>query len=102
TREGKITGVDSKILIDGGAYSSFGLVTTYYAGQLLTGPNDIPNYRFNSTGVSTNKPPCGPKRGHGSVQPRFALEVQLDRAAEQLGLHTPDMRGRGGAATLTP
>jgi hypothetical protein len=30
--------VDAKIWIDGGAYSSFGLVTTYYSGQLLTAP----------------------------------------------------------------
>ena len=28
-----------------------------------------------ATRVFTNKPPCGPKRGHGSVQPRFAFEV---------------------------
>ncbi len=72
-RDGALTAVDAVILIDGGAYSSFGLVTTYYAGQLLTGPIHIPNYRFDSTRVFTNKPPCGPKRGHGSVQPRFAF-----------------------------
>jgi 4-hydroxybenzoyl-CoA reductase subunit alpha len=82
TKDGKVTAVDAKILIDGGAYSSFGLVTTYYAGQLLTGPYDFPAYRFDSTRVFTNKPPCGPKRGHGSVQPRFAFEVQLDELAE--------------------
>ena len=42
----------------------------------------------------TNKPPCGPKRGHGTPQPRFALECQLDRAAEQLGLDPADLRKR--------
>jgi 4-hydroxybenzoyl-CoA reductase alpha subunit len=92
TRDGRITGVDAKILIDGGSYSSFGLVTTYYAGQLLTGPYDFPSYRFDSTRVFTNKPPCGPKRGHGSVQPRFAFEVQLDQIAEQLGLDPIEIR----------
>ena len=71
-RDGKITAVDSKILIDGGSYSSFGLVTTYYAGQLLPGPIDFKTYRYRSRRVYTNKPCCGPKRGHGSVQPRFA------------------------------
>src|SRR5262249_12935123 len=89
---GKIEAVDSKILIDGGAYSSFGLVTAYYAGQLLTGPYDFKTYRFDSTRVFTNKPPCGPKRGHGSVQPRFAFEVALDMAAEKLGLDPIDVR----------
>jgi 4-hydroxybenzoyl-CoA reductase alpha subunit len=91
-RDGKLTAVDAKILIDGGAYSSFGLVTTYYSGQLLTGPYHFPAYRFDSTRVFTNKPPCGPKRGHGSVQPRFAFEVQLDQIAEELALDPIELR----------
>ena len=93
-RDGKLTGTDAKILIDGGSYSSFGLVTTYYSGQLLTGPVDIPTYRFDSTRVFTNKPPCGPKRGHGSVQPRFAFEIQLDELAEKLELDPIELRRR--------
>jgi CO/xanthine dehydrogenase Mo-binding subunit len=92
SKEGDIEAVDSKILIDGGAYSSFGLVTAYYAGQLLTGPYRFGTYRFDSTRVFTNKPPCGPKRGHGSVQPRFAFEVALDMAAEKLGLDPLEVR----------
>jgi 4-hydroxybenzoyl-CoA reductase alpha subunit len=102
-KDGRLTGVDAKILIDGGSYSSFGLVTAYYAGQLLTGPYDFPSYRFDSTRVFTNKPPCGPKRGHGSVQPRFAFEVQLDQAAEKLGIDPIEIRRKNfqGANTLT-
>src|SRR5258708_22708714 len=42
----------------------------------------------------TNKPPCGPKRGHGSVQPRFAFEVALDEAGEKLGLDPMEVRRR--------
>jgi 4-hydroxybenzoyl-CoA reductase alpha subunit len=82
TRDGMLTGVDAEIVLDGGAYASFGLVTTYYSGQLLTAPYDLPAYRFESVRAYTNKPACGPKRGHGSVQPRFAFEVQLDKLAE--------------------
>jgi 4-hydroxybenzoyl-CoA reductase subunit alpha len=91
-RDGRITAVDAKILIDGGSYSSFGLVTTYYSGQLLTGPYAFPSYRFDSTRVFTNKPPCGPKRGHGSVQPRFAFEVQLDELAAKLSIDPIELR----------
>jgi 4-hydroxybenzoyl-CoA reductase alpha subunit len=90
--DGRILGVDARILIDGGAYSSFGLVTTYYSGQLLTGPYDFPSYRFDSTRAFTNKPPCGPKRGHGSVQPRFAFEVQLDEVARKLSIDPIEIR----------
>ncbi|NVB42762.1 molybdopterin-dependent oxidoreductase [Pseudenhygromyxa sp. WMMC2535] len=94
TREGKLTGVAARTFLDGGAYSSFGLVTTYYSGQLLCSPYDFPTYRFHSTRAYTNKPACGPKRGHGSVQPRFAIEVQLDKAAVELGLDPFELRRR--------
>lgn len=94
TKDGKLTAVKSKILIDGGAYSSFGLVTAYYAGQLLTGPYQFPTYAFDATRVYTNKPCCGPKRGHGSVQPRFAFEVQLDELAHKLDLDPIELRRR--------
>ena len=94
TAEGKLTAVDATIRIDGGAYSSFGLVTTYYSGQLLTAPYAMPAYRFDSTRVFTNKPCCGPKRGHGSVQPRFAFECQLDKLAEAVGVDPFELRRR--------
>jgi 4-hydroxybenzoyl-CoA reductase alpha subunit len=93
-RDGTLTGVDAKIHLDGGAYSSFGLVTTYYSGQLLTAPYRMPAYRFDSTRLFTNKPACGPKRGHGSVQPRFAFECQLDKLAEAVGLDPIEVRRR--------
>lgn len=92
--DGRIAAVDNRILIDGGAYASFGLVTAYYSGQLLTGPYRFGTYRFDSYRMYTNKPPCGPKRGHGSVQPRFAFEVALDEAAEKLGLDPIEVRRR--------
>ncbi|HEX6939208.1 MAG TPA: molybdopterin cofactor-binding domain-containing protein, partial [Longimicrobiales bacterium] len=94
TRDGRIRAVDHHILIDGGAYASFGLVTTYYAGQLLPAPYAFGSYRFDATRVYTNKPACGPKRGHGSVQPRFAFEVQLDKLAEAVGLDPIELRRR--------
>ena len=54
----------------------------------------MPAYRFDSTRVYTNKPACGPKRGHGSVQPRFAFEVQIDKLAERVGLDPFEFRRR--------
>ena len=103
SRDGQLRSVDAKILLDGGAYASFGLVTTYYSGQLLCAPYAMPAYRFDSTRVYTNKPACGPKRGHGSVQPRFAFEVQLDKLAERVGLDPIELRRRNfiGSDTRT-
>ncbi len=99
SKDGRIKAVDARSLLDGGAYASFGLVTAYYSGQLLTAPYTIDSYRFESNRVYTNKPPCGPKRGHGSVQPRFAFEISLDKVAEKLSLDPIELRRRNFMGT---
>jgi 4-hydroxybenzoyl-CoA reductase alpha subunit len=99
SKDGEIRAVDARSLLDGGAYASFGLVTTYYSGQLLTAPYRIGSYRFESTRVYTNKPACGPKRGHGSVQPRFAFEISLDKVAERLSIDPIELRRRNFMGT---
>ena len=92
--DGRIRGYDADLLLDGGAYASFGLVTTYYSGQLTTLPYEMPAYRYHSRRAYTNKPACGPKRGHGAVQPRFAIEVAIDKAATTLGIDPIELRRR--------
>lgn len=93
-RDGSITAMHFKSTLDGGAYGSYGVATTYYTGALNTLPYKVPAYRFEGRRVFTNKPPCGPKRGHGTVQPRFAIECHLDKIAEALDLDPADMRMR--------
>jgi 4-hydroxybenzoyl-CoA reductase alpha subunit len=85
-RDGTITAVHLRTFLDGGAYASYGLATVYYTGALLTVTYKIPRYKFDGMRLYSNKPACGPKRGHGSTQPRYAFECQLDKIAEQLGL----------------
>ncbi|SPF36514.1 4-hydroxybenzoyl-CoA reductase subunit alpha [Syntrophobacter sp. SbD1] len=91
-KDGSITALQFESLLDGGAYGSYGVVTLYYSGQLLTGPYVIPAFRFDGARVYTNKPPCGAQRGHGGVQPRYAFEVHLDRIATDLGIDPLAMR----------
>jgi 4-hydroxybenzoyl-CoA reductase subunit alpha len=82
---GRITGMHFRTLLDGGAYGSYGVASAYYTGALQTVTYQVDRYRFQGARAFTNKAPCGPKRGHGTPQPRFALEVHLDRIAEDLG-----------------
>lgn len=91
-KDGSITAMHFKSYLDGGAYGSYGVASTFYTGALQTVTYRVPRYRFDGVRYFTNKPPCGPKRGHGTPQPRFALEVQLDKAAEQLGLDPFEIR----------
>ncbi|MFO0932838.1 MAG: molybdopterin cofactor-binding domain-containing protein [Planctomycetota bacterium] len=97
-KDGSITSMACKTLLDGGAYGSYGVASTYYTGALQTVTYKVPHYRFDGVRCFTNKPPCGPKRGHGTPQPRFGLEVQLDKIADRLGLDPAEMRLR----TLQP
>ncbi|MHC5006136.1 MAG: xanthine dehydrogenase family protein molybdopterin-binding subunit, partial [Planctomycetota bacterium] len=64
-REGRIKALHSRIHLDGGAYSSFGVATAYYAGSMMPTLYHIPNYRYEGNRVMTNKPACGAMRGHG-------------------------------------
>ncbi len=91
-KDGTITAQHWKNHLDGGAHASYGLASTYYTGALQTTTYKIPAYRFEGLRMYTNKPPCGPKRGHGTPQPRFALELHLDKAAEELGMSPVDIR----------
>ena len=91
-RDGAVTAMHFQTLLDGGGYGSYGVASTYYTGALQTVTYKIPTYRFEGARVFTNKPPCGPKRGHGTPQPRFALEAQLDKIACDLGLDPAELR----------
>ncbi|HEX9705494.1 MAG TPA: molybdopterin cofactor-binding domain-containing protein [Gemmatimonadales bacterium] len=93
-RDGAITAMHFKSLLDGGAYGSYGVASTYYTGALQTVTYQVPRYKFEGARAFTNKPPCGPKRGHGTPQPRYALEVHLDKLAEQLGIDPAELRLR--------
>ncbi len=90
--DGTITAQHLETALDGGAYGSYGVASTYYTGALQTVTYELPAYRFDGVRVFTNKPPCGPKRGHGTPQPRFAFEVHLDKIAAALGKNPADLR----------
>jgi 4-hydroxybenzoyl-CoA reductase subunit alpha len=98
-RTGRITGFTSQIHLDGGAYSSFGVATCYYAGSMIPTLYKIPNYRYDGYRVMTNKPACGAMRGHGVPQPRFAFECLLNMIADDLAIDPIEIRRRNA---MTP
>ena len=85
-KDGTITAMHFRSALDGGAYGSYGVASLYYTGALQTVTYKIPRYKFEGVRVFTNKPPCGPKRGHGTPQPRYALECHIDKFCQDLGL----------------
>ncbi|UCD17766.1 MAG: molybdopterin-dependent oxidoreductase [Candidatus Zixiibacteriota bacterium] len=91
-KDGTLTFLEHKCVLDGGAYASFGIATMYYAGSLLGGPYRLKNMVYDGCRVVTNKPACGAQRGHGAVIARALFEVQLDRIGEELGMDPIELR----------
>ncbi len=89
---GEITAVKQKVILEGGAYSSFGVVTTYYAGSMLATLYKFDNYKYDGYRVNTNLPPCGAFRGHGCPHPRFAFESLLTMIADDIKMDPIDIR----------
>ncbi|MFZ1909249.1 MAG: xanthine dehydrogenase family protein molybdopterin-binding subunit [Burkholderiales bacterium] len=92
TKDGKLTAMHLQTLLDGGAYGSHGPASTFYTGVLTPVTYELPRFKFEACRTFTNKPACGPKRGHGTPQPRFGQEVQLDKIADKLGLDPAELR----------
>src|SRR6516165_5904759 len=93
-KDGRITAVKARVIQDGGAYCSYGVVTILYSGALLGALYDIPNIKYDGYRVLTNKPACGAMRGHGTVNVRFAFESQLDELAAKIGMDPAEIRRR--------
>ena len=90
--EGKFEVLDADIIIEGGAYGSFGVVTSYYNGVLLQAPYKLDNFGFRTRRVYTNKPQSGAMRGHGAVNSRYAVETIIDRLAEKINMDPCEIR----------
>jgi 4-hydroxybenzoyl-CoA reductase subunit alpha len=92
--DGHITAVKARVVQDGGAYCSYGVVTILYSGALLGALYDIPHIQYDGYRVLTNKPACGAMRGHGTVNVRFAFESQLDELAATINIDPAEIRQR--------
>lgn len=92
--DGIFTYLDLDATINGGAYGSFGVVTTYYNGVLTQGPYRIDNFRYSGRRIYTNLPPSGAMRGHGAVNTRYVKECLIDELAEKMNIDPLELRLR--------
>ena len=92
TRDGKLTNVRMKILLDGGAYASSSTAVCSNAASFAAGPYNVPNALIECRAVFTNNPPCGAMRGFGAVQTCFAAEAQMDKLAVALEMDPVELR----------
>lgn len=92
--DGTLLARDARVLIDNGAYVSWGSTTPYVMLTTVAGLYRCPHVRFESTIVYTNNPYSGSMRGYGNLESTFAIESQMDDLAERLGLDRLEIRRR--------
>ncbi|MFE9093342.1 xanthine dehydrogenase family protein molybdopterin-binding subunit [Streptomyces sp. NPDC007264] len=94
TKDGRLTHVTCRIVLDGGAYASSSPAVVGNAASLGIGPYAVDDVDIEAVALYTNNPPCGAMRGFGAVQACFAYEAQMDKLAGRLGLDPVEFRQR--------
>jgi CO/xanthine dehydrogenase Mo-binding subunit len=90
--KGKLTFRHAEVLLDNGAYTSWG--ATYPTVMLLpaTSLYRVPNVYFDAKLIYTNNTYCQAMRGYGNPEFNWALENNMDELAEQAGIDPFDLR----------
>jgi 4-hydroxybenzoyl-CoA reductase alpha subunit len=91
-KDGTILAQQFRVVADGGAYNSTAPLMITLACYFIMLPYRLENLLFEGYHVYTNKPVGGAMRGHGIPQVRFAVETQLDKISEEMGLDPLDLR----------
>ncbi|MGW5342076.1 xanthine dehydrogenase subunit D [Streptomyces sp. HUAS TT3] len=92
TKDGKLTHLKCRIVLDGGAYASASPAVVGNASSLSVGPYVVEDVDIEAIALYTNNPPCGAMRGFGAVQACFAYEAQMDKLAARLGMDPVEFR----------
>jgi putative selenate reductase molybdopterin-binding subunit len=90
--DGTITARSARVILDNGAYTSYGPGVSLTQSMLGGAVYRIPNYRYDGYTVYTNNPFGGAFRGFGSPQFTFAAECHTDMIAERLGMDLIEFR----------
>lgn len=90
--EGRVLGLDVRILHDHGAYTPYGIIIPIVTSTQLLGPYKIGAYRAEVVSLYTTTLIVTPYRGAGRPQGVFCMERTMDRIARHLGLDRADVR----------
>jgi xanthine dehydrogenase molybdenum-binding subunit len=91
---GRLLARDAHVIIDNGAYVSWGSTTPYVMLSTVAGLYRCPAVRFDTTIAYTNNPYSGSMRGYGNLESTFAVESQMDELAARLALDPLELRRR--------
>ena len=87
-----LTACEISFYLDPGAYATLTPSVLWRSAVHCYGPYRIPNLKVDAYAGATNKVPCGAFRGFGSPQVIFAMERQMDKIADALGMDPLELR----------
>jgi aerobic carbon-monoxide dehydrogenase large subunit len=94
TRDGRITGLEVRLVADVGAYPAVAAWLPRYTLEMASSTYDIPKIRGSFQSVATNTTPCGPYRGAGRPEAIQMVERMIDLLALELGADPVEIRRR--------
>lgn len=89
---GKLLAQQVDAIADGGAYASLSLGVIETAMEHACGPYIVPNIDARGRLIATNNGTCGAFRGFGCNEMTFAVESQIERLAQMVGIDAVTMR----------
>ncbi len=95
--QGNLLAREAFVIIDNGAYVSWGSTTPYVMLATVAGLYRVPAVRFDTAIVYTNNPYSGSMRGYGNLESTFAVECQMDELADRLGVDRLALRRRNAS-----
>jgi CO/xanthine dehydrogenase Mo-binding subunit len=94
TKDGRLTFRDIRMILDNGAYTSWGATTPSVMMMPISSLYKVPNIRYVAKCVYTNNTYSQAMRGYGNPQVTFAIDSQIDTLAEMAGIDPLDFRMR--------
>jgi xanthine dehydrogenase molybdenum-binding subunit len=92
TRDGRITARQARVVFNSGAYGSHSPGVTNVGTAAMTSLYRCDNIHLEGRAIYTNTPIAGAFRGYGVVQTYFAIDLQVDEAAEKLGFDPAEFK----------
>lgn len=91
-KDGTITARQARVTLNSGAYGSHAPGVTAVGTTALTSLYRCDNVLLEGKAVYTNTPIAGAYRGYGVVQTYYALDIQMEEAAERLGIDAAQLK----------
>jgi carbon-monoxide dehydrogenase large subunit len=92
TTDGRVLGLRTHVIQDGGAYPAVGSILPIFAKNLASGPYDIAKVDVSTVSVATNTVPVGAYRGAGRPEAAHIIERMMDAFAAEIEMDPADVR----------